>query len=263
MRTILVVANFEHIGVRRATEDQFVKHNGAGLTFLPAYRVFFPGQTFSASEVSAALERNRIDATLVLDPQESGTTSQCIPPSYSTSCVAWSPQGGCTQSRTAPNSSGVTISKPWVSTSVSLFESRTGKSVWVASGFTGGNAFATTGTLLESIVGRIAAGLESDRVTERTGCLLANRDSVADAMQARITLHDSATVFRRWQNEASNPMQYSDSPTPRGIARVDSINVERARLGRYASERLSASPSPEEVAVLDASLYSLRLCESP
>lgn len=260
IRTVMVVANFEHIGVRRASEEEFIKHAGAGLTFIPAYSVFFPGQVFSAEQVAATLSAHGIEATLVLDPLSSGTTSQYVPPTYSTTCSAWTPQGGCAQTVTATNTPGATISKPWVTTSVTLYDARSGQPVWVASGITGGNAFANAGTLLESVVERIAGGLESDQVTDRRGCLLEDADAREAELRRHLALADSAPVFRRMQNEASRPLQYAEPSTPRGRARVDSTNAERARLAEYATERLAASPSPVEVEVIRSSIEGLYAC---
>lgn len=259
-RTILVVANFEHIGVRRATEEEFAKHSEYGVRFLPSYRLFFPGRTFSQSEIASSLETNGIEASLVLDPLNSGETSTFVPPSFATSCVAWSSLGGCTQTVTSQTSIGANITKPWVSTSVMLFESRSGRSIWVASGITGGNAFAETGTLLQSIVARVVAGLESDGVTDRDGCLLGTRESRMRDLQARIAVKDSTEVFRLWLADASRPSSYPVPAEADARAQIDSLNARLKERGDYAARRLAAVPSPAATDSINSTLERLRRC---
>ncbi len=260
LRTILVVANFEHIGVRRATEEEFARHSGVGLRYIPSYRVFFPGQTFSQAEIAAALASHGIDASLVLDPLSSGTTSQFVPPSYVTACSAWNSQGGCTQTVTSPTSPGATISKPWVTTSVMMYEARTGRSVWVASGVTGGNAFAETGTLLQSVVARVASGLESDLVTDRDGCYLTDRSSVEAALRSRIALSDSAPYFQMLQRDAAKPIPYPDLSDPSSRSQIDSLNARSKSLGDYATRRVAELPSAGAVDSARFALERLGRC---
>jgi hypothetical protein len=221
-----------------------------------SYRVFFPGRTYSPTDITAALTQHSIDATLVIAPRASGEEVTYVPPSYVTSCSSgWTSQGGCTEVTTSPASSGTSVRKPWLTTSAMMFDARTAQSVWVASGFTGGNAYATSHTLLASVVERIHASLESDEVTDRQGCFLSNRTTLLAGYQSQVALEARGNYFRSLQAVPDLPYTLRERRE-----RTDSINAAREANRREAAQQLPTLPTVEEVQFAKQAIADLSSC---
>jgi hypothetical protein len=161
---VLVVAAFMDLGIRRETEDRFAASSIKGhFRFVPSYQLFFPGRQYTAEETSALLRQHQIDATLVVFPGGSGTTSGYVPPTYKTGCTEWNSATGCTEVTTT-RSGGFSYDKPWAQFTAQLYDVTTGWSVWVASATTGGNAYATASTLVHSMADKTVQRLTQDNV---------------------------------------------------------------------------------------------------
>jgi hypothetical protein len=162
--SILVVAAFADLGIRRETEDRFVSASSDGhFRFVPSYQVFFPGRQYTPEETGALLRKHAIDATLVIFPGQSGATSGYIPPTYTSGCTMWSSEGGCAQVTTT-QTGGYSYHKPWAQFTAQLYDATSGTGVWVASATTGGNAYARAVTLVHSMADKTIERLTQDGI---------------------------------------------------------------------------------------------------
>jgi len=158
---VLVVGNFADLGIRRDAEYRLASRSVSGhYEFVPSVDLFFPGRQYSPEEMRSILRQHAIDATLVITPGQSGASSGYVPPTYTSSCSAWT-SAGCTQVTTS-QSGGFSYSRPWQQFSATLYDATSGSSVWVASAGTGGNAFAHALTLVRSMVDKTADRLAKD-----------------------------------------------------------------------------------------------------
>jgi hypothetical protein len=161
---ILVVAGLADLGLRQDMEQRIASHSSQGsYEFIPSFQVFFPGRQYSPDEVAAALREHQIDATLVVLPGDVGATSGYVPPTYTSGCTIWSSTQGCSQVTTT-QTGGFTYQKPWAQFTASLYDVNTGRSIWVATATTGGNAYAGSTTLVRSMADKTAARLLEDGV---------------------------------------------------------------------------------------------------
>lgn len=158
---VLVVGNFADLGIRQDAEYRLAGRSVPGhYQFVPSVDLFFPGREYSSEELRTILRQHSIDATLVITPGQSGATSGYVPPTYTSSCSAWT-SAGCTQVTTS-QAGGFSYSRPWQQFSATLYDATSGSSVWVASAGTGGNAFAHALTLVRSMVDKTAERLTHD-----------------------------------------------------------------------------------------------------
>ncbi len=159
---ILVVFPVDDIEWRRTAEEVFGNaYDGDTAAFVPSYTVFFPGRMYAEDEITRLLAEHRIDAALVIQLGDAGTTTTQTPTQTTARCTLWTSSQGCVQA-SATTTGGYDVSKPWANFTAVLLDVATGWSVWAASARTGGNAFAGTGTLLRSMAGRTVKQLRTD-----------------------------------------------------------------------------------------------------
>jgi len=195
---VLVLAPFGDIGMRRFVEEAFEGWSqDSGTRFIPAYRLLFPGRSYSQTEVSQILRANRIDATLLLEPESSGTSTSYVPPTYKLSCSQWISGTGCTQVTSSPSGGGE-ISKPWATFSAKLYDANSGSVAWIATGSGGGNAFANFGNVYSAIAATTVRQLASDRM----------------ALPRSQTVSDSTSGVRAAEGAADNSNALTGRPTP-------------------------------------------------
>jgi len=191
--SILVVAQIADLGLKLAMEDRFhsvreqqciQELRGAGIgtgtpqadsamtaclrihfQFVPSHSVFFPGRDYSSEQVVAAMRQNGIDAELVITPGEAGSAQSYVPPTYTTRCTSYDIFSGCSQTTTT-SSGGSSYSKPWAQFSARLFDAADGQAVWVATATFGGNRFAQTSDLVQSMADKTLERLIADKVIQ-------------------------------------------------------------------------------------------------
>jgi hypothetical protein len=162
LQRVLVYFETDNLSIRQQVEDRFRDRSASFTTeFIPSYTIFFPGRTYTDEEFRASLAEHRIDAALFIQRREAGVTSSVTSRSSTTSCAVWSSSQGCVQTRTT-TSGGDRINKPWANFSAQLFETEGGVTIWVATAASGGNAYASNGTLRTSMVNRTVAQLLQD-----------------------------------------------------------------------------------------------------
>jgi hypothetical protein len=197
-RNVLVLAPFGDIGMRRFVEEAFEGWSqDSGTHFTPAYRLLFPGRSYSQAEISQILRANRIDATLLLEPQSSGVSTTYVPPTYKLTCSQWISGTGCTQVSSSPSGGGE-YSKPWATFSAKLFDANTGSVAWIATGSGGGNAFANLGNVYRAIAGTTVKQLAVDRM----------------ALPRSMLISDSTAAVRAAEGAADNSNAMTGRPTP-------------------------------------------------
>lgn len=128
--------------------------------FVAGATILFPGKSYSQEEVRAALQKNGIDAILVLFPTAVGASESYIPPTYTTRCTAWNGSTGC--STTAGPSAS--IQRPWASFAARLFDVQSGDALWISTSNSSGTAFASYATIVESVAKTTVEKLKADRI---------------------------------------------------------------------------------------------------
>ena len=158
---IMVSVPFTDLGLRREAEDQFAKsYSGKGVMFVPSYQVLFPGRSYSQDEAQQVIRGDSIDGVLFITLNQAGTTAYRTPTTTSTQCAANDTYAQCASTTTG----GYDIRKPWASFTAQLYDARTGRSIWIATENTRGNAFANSGTVVRSMANSTLKQLEKDGV---------------------------------------------------------------------------------------------------
>jgi hypothetical protein len=157
----MVSVPFTDLGLRRVAEDQFAKsYSGKDVTFVPSYQVFFPRRSYSPEQAQEVVRADSIDGALFITLNQSGTSSYHTSTTTSTQCAASDTYARCAST----TSGGYDIRKPWASFTAQLYETRTGRSVWIATENTRGNAFAHAETVVRSMANSTVTQLEKDGV---------------------------------------------------------------------------------------------------
>lgn len=161
---VLVHANFQSLEARQLAEEKIC----AELNALPECEcvkssdAFFPGREFSPEEVSARLAELAVDGVLTLEPTGSGSTSQYVPKSSTTTGNAQISGNTVRGSSTTTEYGGYNVSKPWASYEASLIATEDGETAWYATAATGGNAYANWKDLVRSAAGKTVSQLRAD-----------------------------------------------------------------------------------------------------
>jgi hypothetical protein len=159
-RTILVVGHFADLKLRQETEARFVSMNGGPVRFIASTSVLFPGREFTQDEIASILKTNNVDATLVISPEDAGSRTGYVPPTYTSGCTLVT-SNGCQQVTTTTRG-GYAYSKPWAQFTAQLYDVQTGKVVWYASSNTRGNAYANSTILVRSMADKTIERLVED-----------------------------------------------------------------------------------------------------
>lgn len=274
-RAILVIAQVQDLGLKIAMERRFMEGIVPprstpipGVRFVPSHTILFPGRDYTGDQIVELMRQNGIDATLVITAGETGTVETFMPPTYTTRCTAFSWSGGCGQITTTPSGGG-SYSKPWARFSTKLYDAANGQVDWVATAFSGGNAFAQTEDLVRSMADKTLERLYADRVVRAECAPLLNTladSSALSALQNRVSvLRDSIAMV---QTISSSRVHYE--PVPAGAtasvrAYFDSLNVgvrrEQARWQQSLS-RLNATLDSTQEAIAQKHAVLARAAET-
>jgi hypothetical protein len=167
---LLVFVALYDIGDRQSAEKRIQEEmDDYGAVCLLSHELFFAGRSYTDNEMLDILDRNEVDAILIIDPYASGESQTYIPQSTSTETrgtVTESFDGYYTlktKSNTMTNG-GYYVSKPWARYSLQLFDANTGDVVWFATASSRGNAFANWGTLMNSVASKTVKKLFQDKL---------------------------------------------------------------------------------------------------
>lgn len=170
---ILVVANLSDLQWRQTIESRLVQEfRENGIFAMEGMSLFPPTRDLTDQEKIDLLVQNKIDSYIVVDVGETGTQQVYIPQTGSSTKT----EGSVTvydntatyheESRTTTYG-GYTVSKPWAQFGAKLFDVSNGQNAWVASAFTGGNAYANFNTLIDSFCGKTVEQLIKDGVVRK------------------------------------------------------------------------------------------------
>ena len=165
---ILVVANVADLEWRNRIESRLVQElTKQGAFAIKGIELFPPTRDLDDEEKINRLLHNRIDSYITIDVGETGTQEVYIPQTSSTTKttgsvnVTGSSATYREKSRTT-TSGGYTVSKPWAKFTTKLFDVSSGVNAWVATAFTGGNAYANFNTVVNSFCDKIVQQLLRD-----------------------------------------------------------------------------------------------------
>lgn len=171
-KRILVVANTSDLERRLYFESKMVDVLlDAGVFALEGYRLFPPTRDLSPEQKVALLVRDSIDSYLAISVGESGIEQVYIPPTGSTTTTKGTAsivgdRLNYEQKSKTTIEGGYTFSKPWAEFTVELVDVTYGRRAWIASAFTGGNAFANFNTVINSFCNETLERLAQDRLVE-------------------------------------------------------------------------------------------------
>lgn len=169
-KRILVVANTNDLEDRQKLESKMVeKFSDIGVFALESYRLFPPTRDLSEEEKVELLLKNNIDAFISISVGESGVSEVYVPQTSSTtktkgSVSVYGNTAEYEEKSTTTYQGGYTLKKPWAEFETRLYDVSNGQMAWIASSFTGGNAYANRNTVINSYCGKTVEQLLKDRL---------------------------------------------------------------------------------------------------
>jgi hypothetical protein len=156
------------IGLRQDAETVFERRLAeCNIECMPSHKLFFPSRQYSEEEAGRLISQNSIDAVLIVTLSDAGTSSSYVPQQSYTEAQSQIIGNTVSGSSTTTSSGGYSIEKPWASFTAQLFDCQTGHVVWVASANTGGNAYASGGTLVRSMADKTVQQLKKDGIVPK------------------------------------------------------------------------------------------------
>ncbi len=170
---ILVVANLSDLQWRKRIESRLVdEFLWNGVFAMEGMNLFPPTRELTDQEKIDLLVQNKIDAYIVIGVRETGTQEVYIPETGSSTQTEGSVSvyGNTATYREKSRTTkygGYTVSKGWAEFDVKLYDVSNGQCAWVASAFTGGNAFANFNTIINSFCFKTVEQLIKDGVVKK------------------------------------------------------------------------------------------------
>lgn len=122
-----------------------------GVSAIRAIDVMFPGKEYSSEELAKIMQTNGIDGVLILEDGEASESYYYMPKTESTThSGSWVGNTYYGRSKTT-SIGGYSYSKPRCTFSASFVDFQTGDVVWTSFANSRGNAYASQGTLLNSV----------------------------------------------------------------------------------------------------------------
>lgn len=176
-----------------------------GVECLPAHQIFFPGRSYSDFETVNIIESNQIDAVLIVDLYDAGSTSTYIPPTTETQTKASISGNYLSGSSTTRTYGGYNINKPWASFAAKLIDIDAGSVVWIASAQTKGNAFANSKTLLRSMANKTA-----DRLLKEKKVSLVKNEAFEESPFKELAKPENETQLPNFRAAMPQANKYND-----------------------------------------------------
>lgn len=171
-KRILVVANTNDLEDRQKLEFKMVEaFSEAGVYALESYKLFPPTRELTDEEKVDLLLKNDIDAFISISVGESGVSEVYVPQTSSTTKTkgevnVYGNTARYKEKSTTTYQGGYTLNKPWAEFETKLYDVSNGQMAWIASSFTGGNAYANRNTVINSYCGKTVDQLLEDRLIE-------------------------------------------------------------------------------------------------
>ena len=131
--------------------------------FLPSYRYLPPLEQWgqmTGTQRDSLLTADTVDAVMVIEPTGAGATETAYGSSTTKCTSVDATNGACRSTRTS--SSGGTVAKPWLSTSIRVIAVDNKRILWSATANSGGGALSRYGDLAASVVTRAVKRLHAD-----------------------------------------------------------------------------------------------------
>lgn len=167
---IAVYANTLNLEWRSSLEQGMAEEVIAqGGSAIPSMLIIPPTANQSAEEAVQALIDNNVSAVLQIDIGDSGVQEQWIPQTGSTTTTTgtasvYGNTGVYSGSSHTTNYGGYNVNKPWANMQTRLFDVESGKTVWIASSSTGGNAYADWDDIRSSYCKKIASEMVKSNI---------------------------------------------------------------------------------------------------
>jgi hypothetical protein len=164
-KRILIVANTNDIENRQLLETKMVESfSKEGIFALESYKLFPPTREFTGDEKVSLMLKNNIDAYISISVGESGVSQVYIPQTSSTTKTegnvnVYGNSANYKQKSTTTYDEGYTVEKPWAKITTNLYDVSNGKMAWIATSYTGGNAYASKKTIVNSYSNKIVEKL--------------------------------------------------------------------------------------------------------
>ena len=172
-KRILVVANTNDLEDRQKLESKMVEaFSDIGVYAMESFRLFPPTRELTDEEKVNLLLKNDIDAFISISVGESGVSEVYVPQTSSTTKTEGnvSVYGNTARYKEKSKTTyqgGYTLNKPWAEFETKLYDVSNGKMAWIASSFTGGNAYANRNTVMNSYCGKTVDQLLEDNLINK------------------------------------------------------------------------------------------------
>ncbi len=171
-RRILVIVNTSDLEKKLYFESKLAKvFNEEGIYAKEGFKLFPPTRDLTKADKIDLLIRDSLDAYISVYVGESGVEQVYVPPTSTntktegTATISGDRVHYEEKSKTTVNG-GYTISKPWAEFYGKLFEVATGRTVWISSAFTGGSAFSSFYTVINSFCDQLLDQLVADKLVK-------------------------------------------------------------------------------------------------
>lgn len=162
-KKIMVFAMFSDLTTRKDTEQAFIsKLQDEGVAAISSMEVLPPTREYSEQEYEGRIKESGADAVLLVSLTDREVKRIYVPRSSTTTGQATANNTGIQYSERTQHSGGYYINKPLVYYRLELLDVHAERVAWVASSRTGGNAFASYGTLIKSLSGKTVEQLAKD-----------------------------------------------------------------------------------------------------
>ena len=173
-KRILVVANTNDLEDRQKLESKMVEEfSNIGVFALESFRLFPPTRELTDEDKVELLLKNDIDAFISISVGESGVREVYVPQTSSTTKTkgnvnVYGNTATYKEKSTTTHQGGYTLNKPWAEFETQLYDVSNGQMAWIATSFTGGNAYANRNTVIDSYCGKTVDQLLEDKLITKS-----------------------------------------------------------------------------------------------
>ena len=173
-KRILVVANTNDLEDRQKLESKMVEEfSNIGVFALESFRLFPPTRELTDEDKVELLLKNDIDAFISISVGESGVREVYVPQTSSTTKTkgnvsVYGNTATYKEKSTTTYQGGYTLNKPWAEFETQLYDVSNGQMAWIATSFTGGNAYANRNTVINSYCGKTVDQLLEDKLITKS-----------------------------------------------------------------------------------------------
>lgn len=220
-KRILIVANTSDLEERQELESKMVEaFTEDGVFALESYKLFPPTRELTDKEKVELLLKNNIDAFISISVGENGVSEVYIPQTSSTTKTegdvnVYGNTARYNEKSTTMYQGGYKVNKPWAEFQTELYDVSNGRMVWIASSFTGGNAYANKNTVINSYCEETVNELLQDKLIIKNAEAYYNRDVAKDE------LGDYQGAIQDYNEAIEINPKYAEAYYNRGVAKYN------------------------------------------